>query len=64
MHRALRDGTVREILAKGGRGSGKSTYISLELVVQLLRHPTCHALVLRKVGNTLRTCLLYTSRCV
>lgn len=55
VHRALRDGTVREILAKGGRGSGKSSYISLELVVQLLRHPTCHALVLRKVGNTLRT---------
>lgn len=53
--RAVRRGGVREIVAKGGRGSGKSSYVSLELLVQLLRHPDCHALVLRKVGNTLRT---------
>lgn len=27
----------------------------MELVLQLLQHPDCHAAVLRKVGNTLRT---------
>ena len=54
-HRAVRAGTVQEIVAKGGRGSGKSSFISLELVLQLLRHPDCHAVVLRKVGGTLRT---------
>lgn len=55
VHRAVKAGTVDEIVAKGGRGSCKSSYISVELVFQLLRHPECHAVVLRRVGNTLRT---------
>lgn len=38
----------------GGRGSLKSTTVSLLVPVLLLLHPDCHALVLRKVGNTLR----------
>ena len=41
-------------MAKGGRGSGKSSYLSMELVWQLLRHPDCHAVALRRVGRTLR----------
>ncbi|MEE0802063.1 MAG: PBSX family phage terminase large subunit [Gemmiger sp.] len=55
VHRAVRRGTVQEVVALGGRGSGKSSYISLELILQLLRHPDTHAIVLRKVGGTLRT---------
>ena len=39
VHRAIARGTVQELVAKGGRGSGKSSYISIELVLQLLRHP-------------------------
>ena len=54
VHAAIRSGTVQEVVAKGGRGSGKSSYLSLELVYQLLRHPDCHAVVLRKVAGTLR----------
>ena len=54
VHTAIRSGTVQEVVAKGGRGSGKSSYLSLELVYQLLRHPDCHAVVLRKVAGTLR----------
>ena len=54
VHTAIRGGTVAEVVAKGGRGSGKSSYLSLELVYQLLRHPGCHAVVLRKVAGTLR----------
>ena len=46
---------MKELLAKGGRGSTKSSYISIELILQLLKHPQCHAAVFRKVGNTLRT---------
>lgn len=38
----------------GGRGSGKSSYISLEIINLLKNHPDMNALVLRKVGNTLR----------
>ena len=51
VHRAIARGTVQELVAKGGRGSGKSSYISIELVLQLLRHPACHAVVLRKIGG-------------
>ena len=54
VHQAIRRGAAREVVAKGGRGSGKSSYLSVELVYQLLRHPRCHAVVLRKVAGTLR----------
>lgn len=55
VHRKIKAGKVTELLAKGGRGSTKSSYISLELILQLLLHPQCHAIVLRKVDKTLRT---------
>ncbi len=55
VHRAVRGGTAQEVVAKGGRGSGKSSCLSLEVVLCLLRHPDCHAVVLRKVAGTLRT---------
>ncbi len=54
VHRSIKAGEIDELTAKGGRGSGKSSYISVELVLQLLKHPDCHAAVLRKVANTLR----------
>ena len=54
VHTAIRSGGISEVVAKGGRGSGKSSYLSIELVWQLLRRPDCHAVVLRKVGGTLR----------
>mgnify|MGYP000873233692 FL=1 len=38
----------------GGRGSTKSTFASLCLPLLLLQNPACHAVVLRKVANTLR----------
>lgn len=52
-HRAIKAGEINELVAKGGRGSTKSSYISIELVLQLIRHPECHAVALRKVGNTI-----------
>lgn len=55
VHREIKAGNVKELVAKGGRGSTKSSYISIELILQLLKHPQCHAAVFRKVGNTLRT---------
>ena len=53
-HRAVKDGAL-EIVESGGRGSGKSSYLSIEFLLQLIRHPDCHGAVLRKVGATLRT---------
>lgn len=54
-HKAIKDGLTDEVLEKGGRGSTKSSFISIELILQLINHPECHAVVLRKVANTLRT---------
>lgn len=55
IHREVKAGAVTELVCKGGRGSTKSSYVSVELLLLLLKHPDCHAVVLRKVGNTLRT---------
>lgn len=54
-HRAIKGGGVSELVAKGGRGSTKSSFVSIEMILLLLKHPDCHAVALRKVGNTLRT---------
>lgn len=55
IHREVKAGAVAELICKGGRGSTKSSFISVELLLLLLKNPECHAVVLRKVGNTLRT---------
>ncbi|MDY6084631.1 MAG: PBSX family phage terminase large subunit [Dialister sp.] len=39
---------------KGGRGSTKSSFISLQIPKLMIAHPDMHAVVLRKVGNTLK----------
>lgn len=39
---------------EGGRGSTKSSEISLEIPQLLIKNPDCHAVVLRKVGNTIK----------
>lgn len=62
IHREVKAGAVAELICKGGRGSTKSSYVSVELLLLLLKHPDCHAVVLRKVGNTLRT-TVYTQVC-
>ena len=38
----------------GGRGSLKSSYVSIMVPLLIMQHPDAHALVLRKVGNTIR----------
>ncbi len=40
--------------ASGGRGSLKSSWASLTVIRLLMEHPDAHALVLRKVANTMR----------
>ena len=53
-HRLIRAGKIDEAVEKGGRASLKSSYVSVEVVLQLLRHPDCHALVTRPVADTMR----------
>ncbi len=54
-HRAVKSGTTSELIEKGGRGGAKSSFLGFEVVLEVLRHPDCHAVVFRKVQNTLRT---------
>ena len=42
----------------GGRGSTKSSFISLIIPLLIIANPRCHAAVFRKVGNTLKTSVL------
>lgn len=55
VHRQIGSGEIGEALLCGGRGSGKSSAVSVEILLLLLAHPGCHAVCMRKVGNTLRT---------
>lgn len=55
LHGRIRAGEVTEAVLAGGRGSTKSSFASLEVLLRLLRQPDCHAVVLRKVKSTLRT---------
>lgn len=43
-----------EYLLSGGRGSTKSSFISLELINLIKKNPDMHACILRQVANTLR----------
>ena len=53
-HAALRGDRYGEYWLSGGRGSGKSSFVSLEIWLGLLRHPGANAIVYRKVAGTLR----------
>ena len=54
VHRAIREGSCHRFVLAGGRGSGKSSFVSLEMILLLLKYPELHGAVLRKVQRTLR----------
>ena len=54
VHLDILDHDHMEYVEKGGRGSTKSSFISLEIVSLIKNNPMMHALCCRKVGNTLR----------
>jgi len=43
-----------EFELRGGRGSTKSSYISLKIIELLTNHPNMHAVCVRRVSNTLK----------
>lgn len=55
MHHAIQDQSYSSFILPGGRGSTKSSFISLELIDLLEKNPNMHACVCRQVGDTLRT---------
>ncbi|NLU24137.1 MAG: hypothetical protein GXW99_05355 [Clostridiales bacterium] len=46
-HRAIKNGAINDLVEKGGRGGTKSSFISVEIILLLLKHPDCHAVVMR-----------------
>ena len=54
VHRDIKRGDHSEYWLDGGRGSLKSSFISIEVVQLLIKHPQMHAIIYRRVGNTLR----------
>lgn len=55
VHAAVKTGSSSQFVLKGGRGSTKSSFVSIEMILQLIKHPEVHAVVMRKVANTMRT---------
>jgi PBSX family phage terminase large subunit len=54
VHQDIRREAYSEYWLKGGRGSAKSSFISLEIVQGIVRDPEANAIVYRKVADTLR----------
>lgn len=52
--RKARSGKYSEIWLDGGRGSGKSSFISIFMLRMMLDDPNANAIIYRKVGETLR----------
>lgn len=53
VHRDIRDSKHTHYWFKGGRGSTKSSFISIEIILGMMRDPNANAVALRKVGDTL-----------
>lgn len=54
LHRDIREGRHTHYWLKGGRGSGKSSFLSIEIILGLVEDEEANAVVLRKVAANLR----------
>ncbi|HPF86514.1 MAG TPA: PBSX family phage terminase large subunit [Candidatus Limiplasma sp.] len=52
--RAAKEGRCDELWLYGGRGSGKSSFVSVYIICGLMDEPEANAIVYRKVAETLR----------
>ncbi len=55
VHFEIENQSYSEYVFPGGRGSTKSSFISLEIIDLIEKNPELHACVMRQVGETLRT---------
>ncbi len=58
VHRAIRDHKYTHYMFDGGRGSLKSSFVSEEIPLIMMRNPDVNAVVFRKTAATLRTSVL------
>ena len=54
LHQAVKHHDYTHYWLKGGRGSTKSSFISLEIILLMMQHPEVNGVAFRKVGNTTR----------
>jgi phage terminase large subunit len=54
VHNALKREQYTHYWLKGGRGSTKSSFVSLEIILGMMQDPHANAVVLRKVGQYLK----------
>lgn len=53
LYQLIKKGIYTHYVLKGGRGSTKSSFVAIVIVLGILIHPDAHAIVMRAVGNTL-----------
>src|SRR5690606_41251647 len=58
LHHEIKADRYDEYWLKGGRGSAKSTFISIEILLGMLRDPDANAVVFRCYQNELRDSVL------
>lgn len=54
LHRTIQEGRADEVWCKGGRGSTKSSFLSLETFLLLTKDPEAHAFISRRYDSELR----------
>lgn len=54
LHRNIKTGQYTHYWLKGGRGSTKSSFISIEIILGMMQDPTANAVAIRKVGMYLK----------
>lgn len=54
VHRAIASDAYTHYWMSGGRGSTKSSFASIEMILGILKDPEANGVALRKVGNTLK----------
>ena len=54
VHAAIRKNKYTHYWIKGGRGSLKSSFVSIEVVFGIMKDPNANAVIFRKIRDTLR----------
>lgn len=54
LHKAIKASPPEELWCKGGRGSTKSSFLAIEVLLGLAKDPAAHAFVSRRYDNELR----------
>ena len=55
IHKFIKEDRYTHYWLGGGRGSTKSSFVSIEIVLNMMKDPEANAVVLRKIGNTLES---------